>query len=65
MDNEKVKQAFDAFVEDDFVKSKEILHNEFLKKKNEYLKNKLNLEKDIYDVKDEPADEPENVDDDN
>jgi putative chitinase len=48
---------FDAFVEDDFVKSKEILHKEFLKKKNEYLKNKLNLEKDVYAVKDEPEED--------
>jgi len=53
MDTEKIKTAFDKFVEDDFLGSKEILRKEILKKKNDYLKDKLNLQKDVIKIEDD------------
>lgn len=51
IDSENIKKAIDSFVDDDFVTSKEILKKEIQKGKNDWLKTKLDLEKDPLDVK--------------
>lgn len=50
VDKEKVKDAFNKFVDDKFVDSKEILKKEFIKAKNDKLKNDLQLKKDPIDI---------------
>lgn len=47
MDQNDVKQSFDAFEADDFITSKEILQNQIHKAKNDFLKAKLDLKGDI------------------
>jgi hypothetical protein len=52
IDKKEIKDALDKFEDDDFVSSKEILQREIKKAKNEYLKTKLNLTKDIEKLSD-------------
>jgi hypothetical protein len=47
MEEKEVKNALDSFERDDFVSAKEILLKQIRKAKNDHLKNKLGLEKDI------------------
>lgn len=47
MDKDKIKSALDAFQKDNPLQAKEILTKEIANAKNEYLKQKLNLKKDI------------------
>jgi hypothetical protein len=58
IDKEKLKDAFNKFVEDDFVSSKEILKKEFKKAKNDKLKTDLDLKEDPIKIDDDP-DDPE------
>jgi len=64
IDKEEIKKALDSFEDDDFVSSKEILKKEIRKAKNEYLKTKLNLTKDIEKLSDteDDNDEPDTDD---
>jgi len=65
MDTVFVKQAFDAFEEEDFMGSKEILQKQMHQAKNDFLKAKLELKNDIENqfanVEPEPKVEPEPV----
>jgi hypothetical protein len=47
IDEKEVRAALDAFEQDDFITAKEKLKTQIVKAKNEYLKTKLGLEKDI------------------
>lgn len=47
IDTEKVKKALDKFEEDDFVSADEILRKEIKDKRDEFLKDKLELKKDL------------------
>jgi len=49
MDEKEIKSALDFFEDDDFLSAKEKLRGQILKAKNEFLKNKLGLQKDIID----------------
>ena len=53
VDREELKRAVDAFSDDDFVMAQEILTKQFHAVKNEYLKDKLELEKDLPNEYDE------------
>ena len=55
VDKEELRKAIDAFSDDDFVTSQEILMKQFKTAKNEYLQNKLDLETDpeAFDVEGE------------
>ena len=58
VDPEKVRKAIDAFVDDDYIESKETLKKEIKKAKNDWLKNKLELDGDVEEVEfDEPEEE--------
>jgi hypothetical protein len=59
MDKEKIKKALDNFENDKFVDAKEIIAQEIKDKRNEFLKNKLGLNKDF-----EPKQKEENGDED-
>lgn len=61
VDSEKVKKAIDAFVDDDYIESKEILKKEIKKAKNDWLKDKLELDNDVEDV--EPEEDTEDTED--
>ena len=50
IDKEAIKSALDNFEDDNFVDSKEILSKEIKKAKNDYLKDKLGLKKDVEDI---------------
>lgn len=54
MDTDKIKKALDHFENDEFVDAKEILQQEIHGRRNEFLKDKLDLANDI-----EPKPEPE------
>lgn len=47
MDKEKIKKALDHFENDEFVDAKEILKKEISARKNEKIKDKLELQNDI------------------
>jgi|AntAceMinimDraft_18_1070375.scaffolds.fasta_scaffold742461_2 hypothetical protein len=47
MDSEKIETAINAFEEDDFVTSKETIKDEFIKTRDAFLKDKLELKNDI------------------
>ncbi|HRR49305.1 MAG TPA: hypothetical protein P5293_05060 [Bacteroidales bacterium] len=47
MDEKDIKKALDSFENDDFISAKEIVKNVVKQAKNEYLKSKLGLTKDI------------------
>jgi hypothetical protein len=64
IDKKEIKDALDKFEDDDFVSSKEILQREIKKAKNEYLKTKLNLTKDIEKLSDTDDDKEETEDSD-
>lgn len=49
MDEKAVKDAFDAFENEDFVSAKEKLKDQILQHKNDYLKKKLGMKNDIGD----------------
>lgn len=53
IDREKIKKALDDFENDDFVSSKEKLKDEIKKAKEEYVKNKTGIEKDLSPHKEE------------
>lgn len=46
IDNEKIKDALDSFENDDFVTAKETLSKEIGAKRDEFLRDKLNLKGD-------------------
>lgn len=60
IDKEMLAQAVDAFDNDNFVDAQEILVDQLARMKNEYLKDKLGLEKDVI-----PIEEPNKEDDEN
>jgi hypothetical protein len=60
VDAEKVKDILDKFTDDDFVGAKEDLKNELRKARNEFLKDKLSLEKEL--DPDEDVDPDDNLD---
>ena len=47
---EKIKDALDKFEADDFISAKEILQQEIHQAKDAYLKNKLELDKNVDEV---------------
>ncbi len=47
MDEKDIKKALDSFESDDFISAKEIVKDVVKQAKNEYLKGKLGLTKDI------------------
>lgn len=47
INTEKIKDALDKFEDDDYISAKEILTKEIKDKKNEWLKDKLELQKEI------------------
>ena len=47
VDTEKIRDAFNKFEEEDFVSAKEILQQEIHKAKNDFIKTKLGLEKEV------------------
>lgn len=56
VDKEKIKDAFNKFVDDEFMDSKDILKKEFQKAKNDKLKQELELTKDPIEVEDDNPD---------
>jgi hypothetical protein len=62
IDQRVVKAALDAFEADDYMKSKELLQGQIKQAKNDFLKSKLDLKKDIEDQYQqvEPGDEIKN-----
>jgi hypothetical protein len=54
VDKEKIKDAFNKFVDDEFMDSKDILKKEFQKAKNDKLKQELELTKDPIEIEDDP-----------
>jgi hypothetical protein len=62
IDQRVVKAALDAFEADDYMKSKELLQGQIKQAKNDFLKSKLDLKKDIEDQYQqvEPGDEINN-----
>lgn len=52
MDSEKIRKAIDSFEDEDFVQARDILRGEIKKRKNDWLKDKLGLEKNIEVVDD-------------
>jgi hypothetical protein len=58
---DKIKKSIDSFEEDDFVSSKEELRNVVVKKRDAFLKDKLELKgkEEENDKKDEEEDEEE------
>lgn len=63
VDKEKIKKALDDFENDDFVSSKEKLKDEIKKAKEEYVKDKTGLEKDLSPQEQEEEEEEEEEDD--
>jgi Tfp pilus assembly protein PilF len=57
MDEKDVKKALDSFENDDFITAKEVVKDVVKQAKNEYLKNKLGLSKDIEKPKQKPAED--------
>lgn len=47
MDNDNIKKALDHFENDEFVDAKEILQKEIHNRRNDFIKDKLGLAKDI------------------
>lgn len=47
MDKEKIKKAMDHFENDEFTKAKDILKKEIHQRKNDWLKDKLDLKNDV------------------
>lgn len=47
INTEKIKDALDKFEDDDYIGAKEILTKEIKDRKNEWLKDKLELQKEI------------------
>lgn len=60
MEDNEIKSALDSFEDDDFLAAKEKLKKQIILHKNEYLKNKLGLQKDIEPVE-QPADDKTDV----
>jgi hypothetical protein len=52
MDKEQIKKALDAFEDDKYTDAKDILKKEIASKRDEFLKNKLELQNDINPVLD-------------
>jgi hypothetical protein len=68
VDSENVKKAIDAFVDDDYMTSKEILKKEVKNAKNDWMRDKLGLDNDLEGDKEEFDDldlEDENTEKDN
>ena len=61
-DNKKIRKAIDDYEDENFVDAEETISKELKKAKNDFFKKKLNLEKDIEDIKDDP-DKDEQKDD--
>jgi hypothetical protein len=57
VDEKEIKSALDAFETEDFIVARERLKSEIVKAKNDFLKTRLGLEKDIYPAA-MPAPEP-------
>ena len=57
VDEKEIKSALDAFETEDFIAAREKLKSEIVKAKNDFLKTRLGLEKDIYPAA-MPAPEP-------
>ena len=53
VDEKEIRAALDAFENDDFITSKEKLKGQIVQAKNDYLKNKLGLEKNIDGIMEE------------
>jgi hypothetical protein len=60
VNKEMLAQAVDAFDNDDFIAAQEILTTQINDLKNEYLKDKLGLEKDVIISKEPDEDDYEN-----
>jgi hypothetical protein len=56
MDKEQIKKALDHFENDEYTDAKDILKKEISSKRDEFIKNKLELKNDINPVSDEEED---------
>lgn len=59
MDKEQIRKALDAFENDKFSDAKDIVKKEISKKRDDFLKDKLELSNDINPVEDEDEEEEE------
>jgi len=65
MDNDKIVDAFDKFVDDKFADSEDILRDQIKHAVNDHLKNKLSLEKNpVEGINNDPDDNKDNEDQD-
>jgi len=63
MDKEQIKKAFDEFEDENYIDAEETLKDQLKQAKNDFLKDKLDLENDVEEIEAEYNDDPDNDDD--
>lgn len=64
MDKEKIKKALDHFENDEFTDAKNIISSEIRKKRNDWMKDKLDLKESLNEKEEEDEDDEEEDKDD-